>query len=145
MSKTTWNCVLHTQPTARLTLGHGNLLTQIRQWMGTWDYFKPSFRYLSFRYLPIQSKMPIHIWSYLYITKRATSLVCKLAFGVFAAYPYLFSIDNAELICPLMQRLFRTVVTKLFWPKITNSALVTGKIYLLRRWEKKTVQTVLTT
>ena len=27
----------------------------------------------------------------------------------------------------------RSVVTKLFWPKITNSALVTGKIYLLRR------------
>ena len=37
------------------------------------------------------------------------------------------------------------VVTKLFWPKITNSAFLTGKIYLLRRWEKKTVQTVLTT
>ena len=27
----------------------------------------------------------------------------------------------------------RAVVTKLFWPKITTSGVVTGKIYLLRR------------
>ena len=37
------------------------------------------------------------------------------------------------LIKPNSELVYKAVVTKLFWPKITNSALVTGKIYLLRR------------
>ena len=38
-----------------------------------------------------------------------------------------------DVLSVIFERYCRAVVTNLFWPKITTSAVVTGKIYLLRR------------